>query len=216
VIKQGAKEDDPMVEVTVALPAGIGREKRAVLDEVLALEWDMFQRVRSNRPAPCQSAPERFRMIRGSLFETWTERMLASYVKDLEDAAACGRNLLSEKYARMDNLIPPRNTNPVIDQIVELEIKWQSELRERYPALYECCCRRMEATGNGNDFSVYLRCELETYGDNTLWLYYENVRTADDRKENLAIESLQRLVRKTGYRDAKHADSYLSERLAGI
>lgn len=39
------------------------------------------------------------------------------------------------------------------------------------------------ASGNGREFSVYLRfylcCELETCGDRTLQLYCENVRNAE-------------------------------------
>lgn len=80
--------------------------KTELLEQVLDREWRMFVRVRSANPAPCQSAPANFRAIRGSLFEMWSEAMLKAYLENLEEAQARGRNLLSEKYARMDNLIP--------------------------------------------------------------------------------------------------------------
>lgn len=193
-----AKEDEPQV-------------KSEFLDEVLEMEWQMFVRVKSARHAPCQSAPDNFKMIRSSLFETWTEQMLESYLDDLRQAKVEQRNLLTEKYARMDNLIPPLSNNPLIRVIVAIENAWQNELRLLYPALYQRCCRSMDQTGDGKNFSIYLGCELETYGDRTLELYYENLTAALEQDRNLAIESLQRLVLKNGYRDLAHAEQELGQ-----
>ena len=113
----------------------------SLLDQVLEAEWKMFVRVKSDRYASCQSAPNNFKTIRSSLFETWTQSMLASYLADLKQAEGDGRNLLAEKYARMDNLIPPLSNSPLIDIIVTVESNWQEELENRYPALYRRCCR---------------------------------------------------------------------------
>lgn len=184
--------------------------KQALLDNILELEWQMFVCVKSARRAPCQSAPDNFKTIRSSLFETWSEPMLASYRDDLAEAAAQGRNLLTEKYARMDNLIPPLSANPLIGMIVAIENVWQDDLSCHYPALYRRCCRSMEQTGDGKNFSIYLGCELETYGDRTLRLYYDNLELAVAADRNLAREALHRLVRKNGYRDLDHAERELS------
>lgn len=181
----------------------------SLLDHVLEAEWQMFVRVRSARHAPCQSAPDNFKTIRSSLFETWTQPMLASYLADLEQAEADGRNLLAEKYARMDNLIPPLSNSPLIDIIVTLESNWQEDLERRYPALYQRCCRSTDETGDGRNFGIYLGCELETYGNHTLQLYFENIEAAVATNRNLAIEALHRLVCKNGYRDLDHAESVL-------
>lgn len=189
--------------------------KRPLLEAILDLEWEMFVCVRSDRNAPCQSAPDNFRTIRGSLFEMWTDAMLVSYLDDLQRALAQGRNLLTEKYARMDNLIAPLNTNPLIDAIVSIEDKWQSELQRCYPALYRRCCRgRNPSAEDGSNFSVYLRCELETYGNRTLELYHQNVKSMDDQKQNLAIDALRQLVRKSGYQDLEQAEAHLRNNMA--
>lgn len=185
-------------------------EKVILLNNILTREWDMFVQVKSLHPAACQSAPDNFRTIRGSVFEMWTEEMLAAYLQQLEEAKACGRNLLTEKYARMDNLIPPLIENPLIDDIVAVSERWQQELQQRYPALYQSCCRGTSPTGDGSNFSVYLRSELETYGDRAVGLYYQNVKDADDQKRNLSLEALQRLVQKSGYLDLDDAENYLS------
>lgn len=172
----------------------------------------MFVEVRSTQYAPCQSAPDNFKTIRASLFEVWTEVMLQSYLGDLEQAESEGRNLLSEKYARMDNQIPPLSNNPLIDIVVTIESNWQEDLARRYPALYRRCCRSMDETGDGRNFSTYLSCELETYGDRTLQLYFENVEIAIATNRNLAVETLERLARKHGYRNLEHAESVLDGR----
>jgi len=185
--------------------------KNELLEHILDMEWEMFVAVKSAQPASCQSSPDKFRAIRASVFEMWSDDILASYLIQLSVAKMQGRNLLTEKYARMDNLIPPLTDSPYIDEIVEISELWHNELQKNYPALYRRCCRTMEQTGDGRNFSVYLRSELETYGDNTLELYYANVITAYDQQRNLSIEALQHLIEKSGYKDLEHAESCLSE-----
>lgn len=186
-------------------------EKNELLEHVLDMEWEMFVAVKSAQPASCQSSPDKFRAIRASVFEMWSDDMLASYLIQLSVAKMHGRNLLTEKYARMDNLIPPLTESPYIDEIVEISELWQNEVQKNYPALYRRCCRTMEQTGDGRNFSVYLRSELETYGDNTLELYYAKIKHAHDQKRNLSIEALRHLIEKSGYKDLEHAESCLSE-----
>lgn len=182
-----------------------------LLENILDMEWGMFVQVKSSHPAACQSSPDNFRAIRGSEFDGWPDEMLESYLEQLQDAKARGRNLLMEKYARMDNLIPPLTDNPLIDDIVAVSERWQREMQQRYPALYRKCCRGTDPTGDGGNFSVYLRGELETYGDRTVDLYYRYVKAADDRDENLSIQALQRLVQKGGYRDLDEAERYFRD-----
>ncbi|MBF0529321.1 MAG: DUF4125 family protein [Deltaproteobacteria bacterium] len=177
---------------------------------ILDLEWEMFQRVRTAYPVSCQKSPETFRKIRASIFELWTEEMLASYLNDLRQAKAVGRNLLSEKYARMDNLIPRTNFNPLIDKIVALDGDWQAEVKDKYPHLYSRVCRGMEPTNDGNNFNVYLRCELETYGQNTIELYHQQSSKALADGENLTLSMLKRLVEKGGFKDLDQAERHLT------
>lgn len=183
-----------------------------LVTHVLDREWELFQQVHSALPVRCQNAPDSFRAIRGSLFSLWSPEMLAAYLETLERAAAQGRNPLAEKYARMDELIPPLSENPLIPEIIAIEERWQAALQKRYPALYERCCRTSAPTGDGRNFSVYLGCELETYGDRTVQLYYENVVRAEAAERNLAIEALARLVEESGYTNLEHAEQVLARR----
>lgn len=181
------------------------------IKKILNIEWYMFQRVKSSGgPAPCQSAPDTFKNIRASIFETWSPGMLASYLEDLKKAVDEGRNLLTEKYARMDNLIPPLSGNSLIDRIVEIETGWQEQARKKYPAIYSRVGRGTGAANDGSNFSIYLRSELETYSGKTLRLYYERIRRALDEGENLALLSLEMLVKKGGFKNLEHAENVLA------
>jgi len=180
-----------------------------LIAQILDIEWRMFQVVKSASPAACQSQPETFKKIRGSIFEGWSKEMLESYLDDLKLARKTGRNLITEKYARMDNLIPPLKVNPLIDKIVSIEVAWQKELKEKYPSLYARTCRGTDPVQNGSNFSIYLKSELETYSDRTIELYYLETKKAYDNKKNLVALALDGLVRKGGYRDIEHAEECL-------
>ena len=184
-------------------------EHQDLIEQILAIEWDMFSRVRSATPAPCQSAPDSFKTIRGSNYEMWSKEMLESYLDDLKIAQKKGRNLVTSKYARMDNLIPSLNTNPLINKIVEIETEWQKEILEKFPVTYDRLCRGTSQAQDGSNFSVYLRCEIETYSNKTIELYYQHVKIACDNEENNAISALQRLVKKGGFNDLDHAEAFL-------
>ena len=77
--------------------------------------------------------------------------------------------------------------------------------------MYERVCRSTNPFGDGRNFSIYLRSELQTYSDRTIKLYWQAVTKALERKENLARKSLEILVKRGGYRDLTHAEQHLSE-----
>jgi hypothetical protein len=184
--------------------------KQELIRAILDIEWAMFQEVKSAVPAPCQLYPEAFSRIRGSVYETWTEEALQSCHRDFEKAKHDGRNLLTEKYARMDDLRGPSRGNNLIDKIVAIETLWQDEIRLNYPALYNRVCRSTQPFNDGRNFSVYLRSELETYSNRTIELYHQAVIKALASNENLALRSLEILVNLGGYRDPAHAEEYLA------
>jgi hypothetical protein len=124
-----------------------------------------------------------------------------------------GRNLFTEKYARMDNLIPTINSNPIINKIVKIEAQWQAEIQYKYPALYSRFCRSTEESEESTNFSVYLRCELETYGDTTLTIYYEWVKQAKDSGINYSLLMLKNIIKKSGFENIQKAETFWSEHM---
>jgi hypothetical protein len=177
-----------------------------IIEDILDIEVDMLQRIRSANSAPCQDAPKTFRNIRESIYKTWTKEMLLSYKQDLLTAQKNDKNLVLEKYARMDNLIPPLKENPLIEKIVEIENYWQVELQEKYPIIYKKICRNNNNICNGSNFVIYLKSELETYSNNTLLAYYKHVKNSFKNSENLALKSLENLILTNGYNNLDHAE----------
>ena len=111
-------------------------KKEDIIANILELEWEMFSSV-TNRDgrASCQENPQTFRIIRSGGFMVWSEDTLQSYLADLEEARDADRNLMTEKYARMEGLIDPLNPDALalITEIVSRECTWAEEFRQRYP-----------------------------------------------------------------------------------
>ena len=78
------------------------REKTEILEAIIQLEWNMFQKVRNTGGrAGCQDDWETFYIMRKSQFTSWKKELLLSYERDLLDGESAGRNLVMEKYAYM-------------------------------------------------------------------------------------------------------------------
>lgn len=151
----------------------------------------MFQRVKTAEPSLCKERPEGFKTMREMTHSVLSVQTLKSYLEDLQKAKAEGRNLLKEKYARMDNIISPLKSNPLIEEIVKIEAHWMRELSEKYPMSFKA----------GSDvFETYLSCELETYSDKTLELYFRDISKTEKERRNLAEERYTLLFQKIGYR----------------
>lgn len=178
------------------------------IQKIIKLEWAMFQKVRSFAPASCQSNPNAFARIRGAIFRQWPFDVLAAYLEYLEAAQREGRNLLTEKYARMDNKIGAIIDHHLLNDIVDIETQWQQQIRDRYPALYRRVCRDTNLEDNGSNFSVYLRCELETYGEKAIIHYYKWVKRGHQNGENYAIAMLEELVHSEGFLNIEQAENY--------
>jgi hypothetical protein len=95
-----------------------------IIEDILEMELEMFQAVPSDGQTACQVQPERFKFHRRLQFSVWSTGTLSCYREDLRRARHSGDNLMTIKYARMQGLIPPRNTNPLIDAILRIKMKW--------------------------------------------------------------------------------------------
>jgi len=187
-------------------------EEGKLIERILELELNMFLNVRSEYPVSCQQNPEGFRLHRGTQFSLWSEETLRSYHDDLLKAEQQGRNLMTLKYARMENLIPPLSVNPIIDEIVQMELKAQREMLLQYPGILTRG-RPLGDDGSGTtSFKTYLRGELETYSDRTLELLYRDIRQIEDRGENWAIQTYTHLFRELGYESLDEVEEGLRKK----
>ncbi len=190
--------------------------KRELIKEILQIELEMFKQVRTAAPSHCQENTNGFFLIRGATFANWSEQTLACYLQDLQEAREEGRNLVTEKYARMDNLIPCLNDNPVIDDIMAIEIEWEKEVRAKYPHVVGRSSREEAETGDDMAyFKNYLRSELETYSDATLVSYYTDLLAAVGNGENLAEKTFATIFRRMGFASLAEAEAYLARKANG-
>ena len=198
-------------------------EPAAVVDEIVALEWDMFSRVHNaGGPASCQMAPNTFSAMRRSQFLAWDEATRASYLNDLRAAGEQGRNLSTEKYARMmasthpDEYaaiapsLPPLAPEAVrlAEEIVAAQLRWKAELNEKYPHLAERgrLLRRAEDSPWATSFETYARAELQTYSPETLRRYHAHIERRLREGTSEAEDNLLNQVRAYGYADLAAAD----------
>jgi hypothetical protein len=166
-------------------------EKEKLIQQILERELEMFLSVAAREPVSCQQDPEGFRATRAAQFSVWSEQTLASYRDDLEKAAAQDRNLMTLKYARMDNLIPKLHDDVLvenlIEQIVAIQVLWQREMATKYPHLMKRG-RPLEDGEEGiqtTSFVNYLRGELETYSEDTLVHLYKDVTESHRQDRNM-------------------------------
>ena len=78
------------------------KKKKIKIEKIIDMEWQMFQKVENiGGRASCQDDFETFYIMRFSQYGSWTDEMVNYYLDFAEDALLRGRNLVSEKYARM-------------------------------------------------------------------------------------------------------------------
>ena len=184
-------------------------EKTGLVDEILERELKMFLTVPTRQKASCQENPDGFRTHRKAQFLTWSEETLESYLNDLRKAEREGVNLMTQKYARMDNLIPRLKETPLIEKIIEIQYAWQKEMFVKYPNLMGGGRRvsSAEDTAFHTSFETYLRGELETYSDTTLTGLYRDVSQSREKGVNKTEELYTHLVKGLGYASLAEAET---------
>ena len=162
------------------------------IDAIIELELAMFLATQNiGGQANCQKNPNAFKLMRKMAHSVRTAKTLTSYLHDLQVAVEVGRNFMIEKYARMDNLIPPVSINSLIPQIVAIESKWRQELAAKFPLSF--------SSTESTFFEKYLGSELETLSDATLESYYNEVAEAAEQGVSLMEKQHAFLCEQLGY-----------------
>ena len=190
-------------------------DKQAVIKEILEIELEMFLTVRTQQRSSCQDYPESFKLHRRVQFTAWSEETAKSYLKDLKNAVQEGVNLMTVKYARMDDLIPGENKNPLIKEIVKIQYGWQEEMFQRYPYLMGGArpLSKSEDNARKTSFETYLSGELETYSDTTLELLFKDMSKKIKDGVNMSGEVYGYLVREMGYPSIDDAEMKTKKKL---
>lgn len=166
------------------------QERDRLISDIIDIEWFMLENVNASNPNNCQEKPNAFRLMRWVSHSVLPNILLESYLDDLQQGIKEGRNFMTEKYARMENKIPPINNNPLIKEIVCIENEFKDVIAIKYPTLL---------CSESNDFQNYFACELETYSDRTIELFYSAVKKAKNENYNLVEERYENLFKRLGY-----------------
>ena len=196
-----------------------------LVEEVIRREWDQFQRTENEGGrASCQGNWPMFHQMRASQFMTWPEDLLRSYLDDLDEANRVGRNLVTEKYARMmastapdeyreriEPFIPRLSDERVArqEQVIAVQVAWARDFRGRYPKLGAAMrvLTTAEDTPEDTSFETYLRGELGTYSDRTMALYEAMVENLQAAGRNLTEQTVANTVRLGGFADLTEAEA---------
>jgi hypothetical protein len=197
--------------------------RASAVDEVIFLEWEMFSSVSNmGGKAGCQFERATFEVMRRSQIGNWPEKLLASYRNDLLLAARQGRNLMSEKYARMMESTWPEEyaaladelpaveeeTLARIENIVGINVEWKKAACARYPVLggKGRPVSSNEDSRSDTSFETYLRAELKTYSPKTLRLLHEHTRAQQHAGQNGVEGTLLMQARLYGYASLEEAE----------
>ncbi len=203
------------------------KNKRArLVDEVVAAEWEAFDKVKNEGGrADCQDNWETFSKMRKSQYMTWSIEMLESFLDDMRQAQAKGWNLITEKYARMEESTAPEeyakiadklpqrddHTKAIVEEIVKFQVGFMEELAEDYPKVAGTAraIHTYEDTPYDTSYETYLRGELLTYSERTLSLYGQYVVDHVKSEKNLAIEIMTNTALLYGYKSLDDLESKL-------
>jgi hypothetical protein len=195
-----------------------------VVREILDLEWDMFSRVQSlDGPVACQQDPRAFEIMRSSQILSWSQEVALSYLSDLKQAVADGRNLMTEKYARMMEYTAPcefrclgpdlpaldKEADLLLGKLSRLSVGWMEALVAKYPHV-GAQGRPLHSSEDGRfttSFETYNRGELSTYSTKTLQLLLDHYLAMAATGTNPAEVILRHTVEKQGFASLERAEA---------
>lgn len=197
-----------------------------MINEIIELEWELFQQVpNQGGAASCQQDRKTFTIMRSCQAASWSDKALRSYLQDLKQARKEGRNLLTEKYARMmkstspeehaamAHLLPSLHPDAqlLIDAIVESVMAWELSLAEQYPFIFKRGRPLFSHSDTKTVTSVetYLRGELATLSIRTLRLYHANMLDQQSRGINGSAITLTQMMAAYGFESLEKANEAL-------
>lgn len=187
-----------------------------LIEEIVDREWAMFSTVNNEGgKASCQSRPATFGIMRKSQIATWTPEVMASYLDDLKQAEAAGRNLCTEKYgymmeytvpeefAKIRELLPPVEPEKLnlIREIVAVNLDWERGVDRKYEKVRSRGrpLTKEQDTPSFTSVETYMTGELESYSLNTVRLLHSYTMECRENGRNLANENLENIVAAYGF-----------------
>ena len=197
-------------------------DKKSLIEEIIRLEWPMFQEVNGEERADCQENHPMFVAMREAQFSAWDEESLRSYLGDLEEALREGRNLLRDKYIHMMESTEPEHyvyfreelppaseaKRALVEAIWALLLPQTVEFRQKYPAVARHGRPLLASEERFGYASVetYEKGELMTYSEGTLEKLKRCIEEKKARGISFASEIQTRGMLNQGFRSMEEAE----------
>lgn len=178
--------------------------RKEIMQEIVAREAELLMNLRTEEPVAENTIPA-FKKMREMTYCVLSDATITSWLEDLRNAVKFGRNPLMEKYALVGGQIPHLKKNPLIKQIVAIEVGWMQEIAAKYPKMI----KREQASAEL--FEKYALCELQTWGDRTIGLYWQDVQNAVKEGRNFAEDRYNWLYRDLGKGNLQEVELGLSD-----
>jgi hypothetical protein len=204
--------------------------KEDIIKEILFKEWKMFINVQNKGgKALCQEDHKTFTIMRSSQFESLPIKILESYFHDLAVAERQGRNLMTDKYARMMESTAPLEYEEIKNSLVEIDsvsqkyieeiipifLEWEKEFRLEYPFLSSISRAVFSSDDSlsSTSFETYLKAEFSTYSSNTLRLYYNFIQKMVKNNINISRQIQLNIITKYGFNSLQEANDAVKRKL---
>lgn len=195
-------------------------------EEMAREEFKAFDKVMNEGGrAGCQDDWTTFRIMRMSQYLTWDKLMLIRYRFDFNKAFSMGRNLIAEKYARMEEYTAPERYEMIRDQlpivsdeqrrlvnaIASVQVSAMEEFAAKYPKLAARArsIHSSEDTPYNTSYETYLKGELMTYSETVLTMYGRMLARYSLRGINIAKLIMNETVKLYGYKDIEEANEVM-------
>ena len=196
---------------------------KEIIEEIVKTEWNQFQKVQNQGGrAGCQDDWQQFYIMRCSQFLTWPEELLESYLGDLKEADASGRNLIFNKYAYMMEITDSKGYSEIchvlpqitllqrneMEKTVQIQVEWAEKFAEEYPdfAGKGRPIHQYEECAGWTSIETYQRGELYSYGPETRKLYCKFIELCEQENRNLTYEVRKNMARMYGYVSLEDAE----------
>jgi len=215
--------------------------EESLIKRIAKLEYKMFREIHTNTQGEkCKKNEKLFILERKSVFKPLSYNTLKSYLNGLEDAIVEGRNLLKEKYLRMDessnikdikqvdsNLKmeyersktqcdiegPPNNSNSLDEEhkiLIQKIIEIETRWQNELIEKYPNIFKTKVNRSKGLNFEKYLKSELETYPPLTIEYYFKDVSNAEKEGKNLSLEGYKYMFKELNYSSLEEANQKIT------
>lgn len=199
------------------------QSKDELAESISKMEFEAFDKVQNEGGrADCQDDWETFHIMRKSQYLSWPKELLVQYIMDFQAALSDGRNMITEKYARMmESTVPweyealkeklpyiPDGKKAIVNEIVKIQVEWMENFAKEYPGLARNA-RRIHTSEDvpwDTSYETYLRGELLTYSDTLLMMYGRFIVSLAQAGNNLAYIIMEHTVHMYGYETLSEAE----------